>query len=61
MQARPLLLTALALAAFACPLRIAQGGDSLPPVALEDFGQTKAKTFEDFSGRAVLIEFFAYW
>jgi len=30
-------------------------------VELEDLAQTEARTFDDFFGRAVLIEFFAYW
>lgn len=36
-------------------------GDRLPAIALEDFANTSAKTFKDFAGRAVLLEFFAYW
>ena len=36
-------------------------GSPLPEVELEGFSQTKAETFDDFVGRAVLIEFFAYW
>ena len=61
MQPRPFLLAALALAAFALPARDVAAGESLPPVELEEFAQTKAKTFGDLTGRAVLIEFFAYW
>jgi len=30
-------------------------------IELEDFAQTEAEAYEDFFGRAVLIEFFAYW
>jgi hypothetical protein len=30
-------------------------------VVLEELAQTGAKSFDDFLGRAVLIEFFAYW
>lgn len=33
----------------------------LPSVPLEGFSQTPAKSLEDFTGRALLIEFFAYW
>ena len=36
-------------------------GRFLTDPALEGFSQTKAKRFNDFVGRAVLIEFFAYW
>jgi len=39
----------------------ALAGERLPEIELEDFAQTKAKTFGDLAGRAVLIEFFAYW
>jgi hypothetical protein len=39
----------------------AEAGGQLPPIELEEFAQTKAKTFEDLAGRAVLLEFFAYW
>ena len=28
---------------------------------LEGFAQTRAESIEDYHGRAVLIEFFAYW
>ena len=47
---------ALALAAPA------QGvGSSLPEIELEGYTQTEAKSYDDLLGRAVLIEFFAYW
>lgn len=36
-------------------------GSRIPKVELEGYGQTGAKSFDDFFGRAVLIEFFAYW
>jgi hypothetical protein len=36
-------------------------GQVLDDVELEDFGLTAARSFEDYQGRAVLIEFFAYW
>ncbi|MCC7015453.1 MAG: hypothetical protein IT454_23035 [Planctomycetes bacterium] len=53
---------ALALSAlFAEPARAQAPGSKLPQVELEGFAQTGAKTFDDFLGRAVLIEFFAYW
>ncbi len=28
---------------------------------LERFAQTRAQAFEDYHGRAVLLEFFAFW
>lgn len=36
-------------------------GSYVDSVELENFGQTEAKSFDDYLGRAVLIEFFAYW
>ena len=49
-------------AAAARPARPALAvGDTLPPLVLEELAQTQAKSFSDFYGRAVLIEFFAHW
>lgn len=40
----------------------AQGvGSAMPKVKLENLAQTAAKSYDDYAGRAVLIEFFAYW
>lgn len=39
----------------------AQVGRPLPPAAIEGFSQTAARSLDDLVGRAVLIEFFAYW
>jgi thiol-disulfide isomerase/thioredoxin len=36
-------------------------GSELRSVELVDFQLTKAKSFEDFLGRTVLLEFFAHW
>ncbi len=36
-------------------------GQQLPPVVLEGLSQTEATSYEEFTGRLVLIEFFAYW
>ncbi|MDF1798759.1 MAG: hypothetical protein P1V81_06255 [Planctomycetota bacterium] len=36
-------------------------GQQLPPVVLEGLSQTQAESYEEFTGRLVLIEFFAYW
>lgn len=53
--------SALLLCALAAP-GVAQGvGSKMPVVELEGYSQTQAKAFEDFTGRAVLIEFFAFW
>lgn len=61
MKASLAIFAPLALAALALPLPYAPAGGQLPPAELGDFAQTKAKSFDDFAGRAVLIEFFAYW
>ena len=39
----------------------AQIGRPLPEVEVEDFALTEARSMTDLTGRAVLIEFFAYW
>ncbi len=40
---------------------LAQGvGSRVPEIELDDFSQTPAESFDDYQGRAVLIEFFAY-
>ena len=36
-------------------------GKPLPTVELEGLTQSPAGSFEELAGRAVLIEFFAYW
>ncbi len=61
MNVRFVLSAALLLTAFALPPRPAHAGGQLPPVEVEGFAHTKARSFDDFAGRAVLIEFFAYW
>ncbi len=61
MKSRTTLLALLAVAALGLLTPTAPAGGQLPPVELEGFAQTKAKSFDDFTGRAVLIEFFAYW
>jgi len=58
MKTRSFLAASLVLAALALPAR---AGGLLPTASLEDFGQTKAKSFDDFAGRAVLMEYFAFW
>lgn len=57
-------LAALALAttAFLAVPATAQGvGSKMPPTVIEGLSQTGAKSYDDFLGRAVVIEFFAYW
>ncbi|NUP97743.1 MAG: hypothetical protein HUU28_16405 [Planctomycetaceae bacterium] len=46
---------------LSAPARAQAVGSKLPPVELEGLSQTGAKTYDDFLGRAVLLEFFAYW
>jgi hypothetical protein len=36
-------------------------GKSMPAIPVDGLAQTKAKSLDDYLGRAVLIEFFAYW
>jgi hypothetical protein len=55
------LLLALVLSALALPTFAGNVGSPLPTPELEGMAQTQAKSFDDFLGRAVLIEFFAYW
>lgn len=53
---------ALAVAALAsAPAHAQAPGSKLPPVVLDELTQTGAKSYDDFLGRAVLFEFFAYW
>lgn len=56
-----LLAMALGLAGLIAPAAAQGVGTPLPEIELEGFSQTGAKSFDDFFGRAVLIEFFAYW
>lgn len=57
-----LLRAALAVLVLAATSIAQRGvGAPLPELELEGFSQTKAKTLEDYSGRALLIELFAYW
>jgi hypothetical protein len=58
MKARSMLISTIALAALVVPAR---AGGTIPAASLDDFGQTKAKSFDDFAGRAVLMEYFAFW
>ena len=51
----------LAIAFLFATTALAQVGRPLPEHGLEDFGQTKAKSLDDFVGRTLIIEFFAYW
>ena len=55
-------LPLVALAALYSPANAQGVGSNMPAVVeLEGYAQTKAASYEEFLGRAVLIEFFAYW
>jgi len=54
-------MLAAALLLGAAPLQAQGVGSRMPEVELEGYSQTPAKDFGDYFGRAVLIEFFAYW
>lgn len=56
-------LAAALVAGSLCLTASAQdvGTSMLDQVELEGFAKTKAETFNEFAGRTVLIEFFAYW
>jgi hypothetical protein len=45
---------------LAAPAPVGVGG-SLGTLPIEDITQSGAESFEDFAGRAILVEFFAYW
>ncbi len=55
-------LLGLALAAFAAPAMSQAVGSSMPAVVeVDGMAGSKATSYDDFLGRTVLIEFFAYW
>ncbi|HVS19568.1 MAG TPA: hypothetical protein VMT18_13270 [Planctomycetota bacterium] len=58
---RRLLAFSTFLALVALPAAAQGVGTRIPEIKLEGYSQTGAKSFEDFYGRAVLFEFFAYW
>ncbi|MEZ5979435.1 MAG: hypothetical protein R3F34_14620 [Planctomycetota bacterium] len=60
MKITSLLLAPVVLAATAL-VGEAQVGEQLPDPGLVDFGGTPATSYADYTGRLVLIEFFAFW
>jgi len=55
-------LTTFALLALGAVSGAQAVGTRMPSsFELKDFTQTKAESLGDFQGRALLIEFFAYW
>lgn len=62
MKSTAALALPMLVGALAAPVDAQFGiGDRLPAITLEGFGNTPAKAFDDFAGRAILLEFFAYW
>ena len=60
--APPMFLTLLlALAAASPRAEIERVGTLFPSVPLEGLAQSPAGAIEEYAGRLVLIEFFAYW
>jgi hypothetical protein len=58
----PVLAPALALAAVLAPPLPSSGvGDPLPAATQEEITQSGASSLDDIVGRALIIEFFAYW
>ena len=55
-----ILASALATASLTALLP-AQVGDPMPPAKFEAFGNSEAGSLDDFQGRLVLLEVFAYW
>lgn len=51
----------LSLLLLAGSVQAQSEGSYVTDAELTDFTNTKAKSFDDLVGRAVLIEFFAYW
>jgi len=57
------MLPALLLAALAAvaPLPAQEPGTRLPAVRVDGLSQTPARSLDEFTGRTVLLEFFAHW
>jgi len=57
------MLPALLLASLTSvlPLPVQEPGQRLPAVRIEGLSQTQARSFDEFTGRVVLLEFFAHW
>lgn len=61
MKPSHLLALPVALVALSWPSHAQGVGSTVPKLELEGFAQTKAAAFDDYYGRAVLLEFFAFW
>ena len=51
----------VALGALTIPCAAQNVGSPLPAFKAEGLSQTEARRFDEFAGRTVLLEFFAYW
>ncbi len=51
----------LSIGLLGAAVRAQAVGSQLPALELEGLSQTEAASVADFHGRALLIEFFAYW
>lgn len=56
-----MLTTLLTLSLALAPLPADVVGSRLPSVPIEGLTQTPATSFEEYTGRLVLIEYFDYW
>ena len=56
-----LALPSLALLGLELPAAAQDVGSRVGAFELEDWSQTSARSYDDLFGRAVLLEFFAYW
>lgn len=55
------LLAPAAVAALALAAPAQEVGSRVSSLEIADLAQTEASSYDDFVGRAILIEFFAYW
>jgi hypothetical protein len=58
---RNMFMTAVVTAGLCTTATADNIGKQLPAFELEGLSQSEASSFDEFVGRAVLIEFFAYW
>ncbi len=58
---RNTLMTAVVTVGLCATVAADNIGKPLPAVELEGLSQSEASSFDELAGRAVLIEFFAYW
>ncbi len=61
MRIRTHMLAPVALLALALGAPAQDVGSQVGQLEISEMAATDASSFEDFVGRAVLLEFFAYW